>query len=1361
MQGGTISFRAREKQLDGWTVDFRFKSSFIDGFGDYFYWNCLSGDCGYETYRSIGPVDNRTSFPSRWYQYEGRITRRVQNDNPFQLTESSCCWVSNLYSVSGWQLTSSVDLGIRSDTKKPNSSPVTTTIPIIRIPQNCATTVSLLAHDSDGDSVRCRYGYRYGECSSCYSLFALDENRCTLAVSSWMTIGSYVLELVLEDFPSKDIRLTYNDGTMRHKYRTHNRKIREVPKKYQKYYWYGTTSDTWVSDQQTVMEGLDDITKIPYTTWNDQTIAMTNADIYVTESFTDTATESASETVPETDTTLQDERDTPTDSHRETTLEPTTTLHVTQDERGTSTESRRPTSAELTTTLHVTQDERGTSTESRRPTSTEPTTTLHVTQDERGTSTESHRPTSAEPTTTLHVTQDKRGTSTESHRPTSTEPTTTLHVTQDERGTSTDSRRPTSAELTTTLHVTQDERGTSTESRRPTSTEPTTTLHVTQDERGTSTESHRPTSAELTTTLHVTQDERGTSTESRRPTSTEPTTTLHVTQDERGTSTESRRLTTAEPTTTLHVTQDERGTSTESRRPTAAEPMTTLHVTQDERGTSTESRRPTTAEPTTTLHVTQDERGTSTESRRPTAAKPTTTLHVTQDERGTSTESHRPTSAEPTTTLHVTQDERGTSTESRRPTTAEPTTTLHVTQDERGTSTESRRPTAAKPTTTLHVTQDERGTSTESHRPTSAEPTTTLHVTQDERVTSTESRRPTTAELTTTLHVTQDERGTSTESRRPTAAEPITTLHVTQDEKSTSSESDRKTATVPATTLHVTKNDRSTSTEYGRKTATVPATTLHVTKNDRSTSTEYGRKTATVPATTLHVVNITTAELVKVSTERIITEAVTFPYKTTEMNLYPTSFPSITTDSLSKISLQFIVEVNNPVPSCIFGDYRPRFLPPTPNQGERLLTNVESVFQLHLSAHATYESITDFKVSGPSGITKSLTVISRSNTRSMTVEWTPGENELGDHVPFCFVAETTNGYQSVMRCVIVVVGPSKLVNTILTCHENTMTLIIEESPDNGLYENHFRLNDPICLVTSNSTHLIASVGYNSCGTEIEETEHNIVFKNQVTSFANTSSVITRRHGVSIPFNCSFPKKTRLSASFLAHKSDYMFSEAGFGNFTYKFQFYTDDLFVEVETHYPLEVTLRDPLYMEIQVSSAVPNVQLFVESCKATPHDNPNDPVFYDIIKNGCINDDTLMTYPGTRTQYRFAVEAFAFIGSYEEVYISCTVILCKLGEPDTRCSQGCVRNSLGDSNGRRRRRSIVSESQQHFISQGPLRMRRPSPSDAGDTHSLNVNTLVIALSGVVIVAVVAVTVHMYMQKSRSTGYERFNTEYL
>ncbi|KAM4723142.1 uncharacterized protein WCC33_009369 [Rhinophrynus dorsalis] len=545
-----------------------------------------------------------------------------------------------------------------------------------------------------------------------------------------------------------------------------------------------------------------------------------------------------------------------------------------------------------------------------------------------------------------------------------------------------------------------------------------------------------------------------------------------------------------------------------------------------------------------------------------------------------------------------------------------------------------------------------------------------------------------------------------------------------------------------------------------------PSTAAHSTVHFTNPSTEVSPsdtepiETSTAAHSTVDLTDHTT-EVSPSDTEPIETSAVTetstagYPYWTTAWEASPSYAPPIHT--LSKIPLQFLLEVTSAAPTCTYGEYRPKFLPPTPNQGETVMTRAGSPLQIHLTAQATYNSITDFKVSGPSQLSKVFTSSSGSSTRSMLVQWTPSENDVGDHVPFCFVAETVNGYQSELRCIIAVVGPSKLANVTLICNENTMTLFIAKSPGD---DNGWLLDDPRCLVTSNSTHHIASVAYNSCGTKTEETEDYIVFKNRVTSFHNTTDVITRKHQLAIPFNCSFPKKNRLSNAFRPQKAVYEFTEAGFGNFTYKFQFYTDKQFIDIQTQYPLEVWLRDELYMEVQVTSTVPNVQLFVESCRATPHDDPNYPVFYDIILDGCLKDETVVVYPGTRTRARFGMEAFAFIGNYEEVYLSCTVILCKLGEPNTRCTRGCINSSLLNANQLRSRRSLTSESQRHFISQGPLRMKKRSlGTGSNKNQSLNVNTLVVSLSGVAIVALIALIMHIYIKKSRTANYEKLPTQ--
>ncbi|XP_041720818.1 CUB and zona pellucida-like domain-containing protein 1 [Coregonus clupeaformis] len=191
------------------------------------------------------------------------------------------------------------------------------------------------------------------------------------------------------------------------------------------------------------------------------------------------------------------------------------------------------------------------------------------------------------------------------------------------------------------------------------------------------------------------------------------------------------------------------------------------------------------------------------------------------------------------------------------------------------------------------------------------------------------------------------------------------------------------------------------------------------------------------------------------------------------------------------------------------------------------------------------------------------------------------------------------------------------------------------------------------------------------GTEPEEGD-NLIFRNEITSFDDSSDVITRRHKVEIKFSCIYSKRGKVSLEFLANKILYIFREKGFGKFTYQFEFFHSSRFntmVDPDS-YPVEVDLKELVYMEITSMTSVPNTEMFVESCKATPSENPEH---YSIIQNGCKKDKTVQIYSSSQSQFHFAMEAFKFIGMHDQVYISCAVILCEAENPNTRCAQGCV----------------------------------------------------------------------------------------
>ncbi|KAI4830941.1 hypothetical protein KUCAC02_002542 [Chaenocephalus aceratus] len=460
------------------------------------------------------------------------------------------------------------------------------------------------------------------------------------------------------------------------------------------------------------------------------------------------------------------------------------------------------------------------------------------------------------------------------------------------------------------------------------------------------------------------------------------------------------------------------------------------------------------------------------------------------------------------------------------------------------------------------------------------------------------------------------------------------------------------------------------------------------------------------------------------------------------------------TTPLSKLPLQFSFLVDPPAPSCVDGLYLPKFVHPTPEDGQHINAEVNKEVEIRVRAQASHATLHDIIISGPLNITKH-----RSTRGDFVIRWTPGPDDVGDHYPICFAVEsvidpastlppqTTNYYgyhshvtqsaqsgvyQSDMRCVLVNIG-QRLIESHVTCNESSMTVEVERSSLPGLHEDHLRLSDPsntACNLqtNSNSTHIIAVVPLNACGTQIEEDEENLVFKNEITTVDNIHDLITRNHLLEVQFYCQYPKRGNVSQGFTAHRRNVVVWDKGFGKFTYEFEFYPDSQYRQMVDPglYPLEYDVTNRIFMQIEAKSTVNNTQLFVESCSAAPYDTPNYWPTYSIIENGCNLDQTVQVHLSANPrQFRFSMEAFQFIGLHDQVYISCSVLMCEAGSSGTRCSQGCINSPLTGHH-HHRKREAITQSARHFISQGPLRLKRSAESTGSPATPLNLNLVFI-----------------------------------
>ncbi|XP_077942142.1 uncharacterized protein LOC120809139 isoform X2 [Gasterosteus aculeatus] len=481
------------------------------------------------------------------------------------------------------------------------------------------------------------------------------------------------------------------------------------------------------------------------------------------------------------------------------------------------------------------------------------------------------------------------------------------------------------------------------------------------------------------------------------------------------------------------------------------------------------------------------------------------------------------------------------------------------------------------------------------------------------------------------------------------------------------------------------------------------------------------------------------------------------PYLTTGTQMHTTTPP------LSKLPLQFSFLVDPPVPSCAEGFYLPRFVEPTPENGARIQAEVNREVEIRVKAVAAYSKIHDIIISGPVNITTQ-----RNTDGEFVIRWTPIQDDLGDFFSICFAVESVAGadvYQTEMRCVVVEVK-AKHVESNVICTETTMTIELEKASLPGHHADHLRLNDATntaCRLKSNTTHIFAVIPLNDCGTDIEEDDINLRFKNAITTFDNVADVITRKHLLEVDFYCQYPKRGNVMQVFMAHRPKVEVWDKGFGTFTYQFEFYPNDQYLTAidPSTYPLVYVLGSRIFMQIEATSSINNTVLFVESCRVTPYDNQNYQQTYSIIENGCNVDQTVEIHSTShQRQFQFSMEAFKFIGSHDQVYISCTVLMCEAGSPNTRCSQGCVNSTMQSgwpAAHHQRKRELIAQGQRHFVSQGPLRLGRSAEDNKSPALQLNLNLVFIA--GCLLAAVGMISaVALYKARGSRVRYQPLST---
>ncbi|XP_039259400.2 IgGFc-binding protein-like isoform X1 [Styela clava] len=166
-------------------------------------WFCMFGCSG--VVASTREKCTEFNLGEDWMFGSNTFKKVFEDDGPIEISYMECCWLTDLVVGAGgeWALTTTLNLGIRSDTGGPNSSPVTAMAPMITLRAGVPDVIDLAVRDSDGDKVTCRLGRHVGECGTICSLFSeftLDEENCLIRYTpASNTTGKIPVAIMVED----------------------------------------------------------------------------------------------------------------------------------------------------------------------------------------------------------------------------------------------------------------------------------------------------------------------------------------------------------------------------------------------------------------------------------------------------------------------------------------------------------------------------------------------------------------------------------------------------------------------------------------------------------------------------------------------------------------------------------------------------------------------------------------------------------------------------------------------------------------------------------------------------------------------------------------------------------------------------------------------------------------------------------------------------------------------------------------------------------------------------------------------------------------------------------------------------------
>uniref|UniRef100_A0A8C0YKG9 CUB and zona pellucida-like domain-containing protein 1 n=1 Tax=Cyprinus carpio carpio TaxID=630221 RepID=A0A8C0YKG9_CYPCA len=267
------------------------------------------------------------------------------------------------------------------------------------------------------------------------------------------------------------------------------------------------------------------------------------------------------------------------------------------------------------------------------------------------------------------------------------------------------------------------------------------------------------------------------------------------------------------------------------------------------------------------------------------------------------------------------------------------------------------------------------------------------------------------------------------------------------------------------------------------------------------------------------------------------------------------------------------------------------------------------------------------------------------------------------------------------------------------CSSDNMVIVIQRSYLNslGLSANDLYVDDHLCRPTISSTEVMFRFPLDTCGTAKEMMNGYVSYTNNVRASQSQSGEITRQSQFLLRVGCRMEPDTMVQIFYKA-KEIINANITGTGRFNASIAFFTSSSFNQQIYDSPYEVNLNQLLYVQVKLNRLDNSLDLFLDTCVASPNPNDFKDRSYDLLRNGCPIDNTYYSYTNGQHYYaQFSFRAFKFLRTHAHVYLQCKVIICPDNDYNSRCRQGCRL---------RRKRSLDSTYHTNTVTLGPIKLK-------------------------------------------------------